>query len=201
MKNLLAVLLCTFSVSSMAGVSGNVGVWSDYFFRGESQSMGNTSIQGSLTAEKAGFYGTAWVGQVDGLEEANYEYDLIVGKHINLSDTFWVDGGVIQYRYDDKMLDTVEEWYVKGGNDWVDLAVYTDMNNSDNDYKEVNLHFPIVTYVDMVLRHGVRADESTYQQLTVSKEVKGWEVGMEVLDSARDGQFTDSAAFFLRKSF
>jgi uncharacterized protein (TIGR02001 family) len=167
MKNLLAVLLCTFSVSSMAGVSGNVGVWSDYFFRGESQSMGNTSIQGSLTAEKAGFYGTAWVGQVDGLEEANYEYDLIVGKHINLSDTFWVDGGVIQYRYDDKMLDTVEEWYVKGGNDWVDLAVYTDMNNSDNDYKEV----------------------------------KGWEVGMEVLDSARDGQFTDSAAFFLRKSF
>ena len=60
---------------------------------------------------------------------------------------------------------------------------------------------PFITWVDVVVRHGVRWDDSTYQMLTVSKDMKGWTLGMEVLDTARHGQFTDSAAFFVAKNF
>ena len=44
-------------------------------------------------------------------------------------------------------------------------------------------------------------DDSDYQQLTISKSIKNWTLGMEVLDGARDGEFVDSAAFFVSKSF
>ena len=48
---------------------------------------------------------------------------------------------------------------------------------------------------------GMFDNDDTYQQLTVSKDIKNWTVGMEVLDGARHGKFLDSAAFFVSKSF
>ena len=200
MKKLLATLLMLPTLA-FGDVSGSMGMYSDYLFRGESQTMGSSSLQGWLQLEKNGLYGGAWVGQVDGIGDANYEYDLFGGYMLNLTDKLWVDVGVIQYRYDDKMVDKVEEWYVKGGNHWISMAVWTDMNDHEMNYKEVNLMMPFITWVDVVVRHGVRWDDSTYQMLTVSKDMKGWTLGMEVLDTARHGQFTDSAAFFVAKNF
>ena len=200
MKKLLATLLMLPTLA-FADVSGSMGMYSDYLFRGESQSMGSSSLQGWIQLEKNGVYGGAWAGQVDGIGDANYEYDLFGGYMLNLTDKVWLDVGVIQYRYDDKMVDKVEEWYVKGGNHWISMAVWTDMNDHEMNYKEVNLMMPLITWVDIGVSHGIRWDDSTYQMLTISKEMKGWVLGMEVLDTARHGQFSDSASFFVAKNF
>lgn len=200
MNKLLAILLMTIALPSFAGVNGNVGVWSDYFFRGESQTMGNKAFQGSLNLDYKGAYGGVWVSQVD-IMEADWEYDLYGGYRWNLNDSWYMDGGVIQYRYDDKAIDHVEEWFVKGGNNWIELAMWTDMDDKEKNYKEVTLKAPFFTVVDLSVRHGMFDNDDTYQQLTVSKDIKNWTVGMEVLDGARHGKFLDSAAFFVSKSF
>jgi len=200
MKKVLALLLATIALPSFAGVNGNVGVYSDYFFRGESQTMGSMAVQGNLDLDYKGAYGGVWVSQVD-MMDADWEYDLYGGYRLNLNDTWYVDGGVIQYRYDDKAIDHVEEWFVKGGNNWIELAMWTDMDDKDRNYKEVTLKMPLITVVDISLRHGMFDDDSDYQQLTISKSMKNWTLGMEVLDGARDGEFVDSAAFFVSKSF
>ena len=143
-------------------------------------------------------YGGVWAAQVEGIGDANYEYDLYAGYRLDVNDSWYVDGGVIQYRYDDKAVDKLEEWYVKGGNNWLELAMWTDMDNSENDYKEVTLKMPMVKVVDISLRHGMRADDSDYQQLMVSKSFdNGVVMGLEVLDNAREGEFMDNAAFFM----
>ena len=87
---------------------------------------------------------------------------------------------------------------MKGGNNWLELAMLTDMDNSEKDYKEVTLKMPMVKVVDISLRHGMRADASDYQQLMVSKSFdNGVVMGLEVLDNAREGEFMDNAAFFM----
>ena len=202
MKKLLAVMLMMFTLPSFAGVNGDVGVYSDYLFRGETQSMGNRSAQGWVQADYKGAYGGVWLGEVEGIGDASYEYDLYAGYYLEVNDKWWFDAGVIQYRYDDKAIDHTEEWYVGGGNDWIDVYQYTDMDDRENNYREVNLKMPLVKVVDLSVRHGIRYDDSTYQMLTVSKTTdKGWVLGMEVLDSARDGEFMDSASFFLKRNF
>ena len=75
------------------------------------------------------------------------------------------------------------------------------MDDKEKQYKEVTLKMPMVKVVDISLRHGMFDDDSDYQQLTISKSMKNWTLGMEVLDGARDGEFVDSAAFFVSKSF
>ena len=190
----------TIALPSFAGVNGNVGVWSDYFFRGESQTMGNKAFQGSLNLDYKGAYGGVWVSQVD-MMEADWEYDLYGGYRWNLNDSWYMDGGVIHYRYDDKAIDHVAEWFVKGGNNWIELAMWTDMDDKEKNYKEVTLKAPFITVVDLSVRHGMFDNDDTYQQLTVSKDIKNWTVGMEVLDGARHGKFLESAAFVVSKSF
>jgi uncharacterized protein (TIGR02001 family) len=201
-KLLAAIMLCSISMTSYAGnVEGEVGYASDYFFRGESQTMGGNSMQGWAKYSTNGFYAGTWVGQVDGIGEANYEYDLYAGYSLAVTDKWSVDGGVIQYRYDDKAIDHTEEWYVRGGNHWVQMGVYTDIDDSNRDYKELTLMMPMVKWVDLSLRHGIYANDDTYQMLTISKDIKGWRLGAEILDSARHGQVTDSASVFLMKTF
>lgn len=50
-------MLALVSTSAFAGIGGGVSLYSDYFFRGVSQTQGDAAIQWGLEADKAGFYG------------------------------------------------------------------------------------------------------------------------------------------------
>ena len=201
-KLLAALILCSMSITSYAGnVEGEVGYASDYLFRGESQTIGGNSMQGWANYNIGGAYVGTWVGQVDGIGDASYEYDLYAGYDMAVTDKWSVGGGLIQYRYDDKAIDHKEEWFVRGGNHWGQMSVWTDMDDADKNYKEVTLMMPTVTWADLSLRHAIYENDDTYQMLTISKDVKGWRMGMEILDSARHGQVMDSASVFLMKTF
>ena len=96
----------------------------------------------------------------------------------------------------------MEEWFVKGGNNWLELAMWVDMDDRDNNYKEVTFKMPLIKVVDVAVTHGMMADDSNYQKLSVSKVLdNNFMFGLEVLDGARDGEFMDSAAIFMGYRF
>ena len=65
MKKILALILALTATSAFADVSGGVTLASDYFFRGVSQTQGDSAVQWNLEAEKNGVYGGTWGSQVD----------------------------------------------------------------------------------------------------------------------------------------
>jgi hypothetical protein len=61
---------------------------------------------------------------------------------------------------------------------------------------------PLIKVVDVAVTHGMMADDSNYQKLSVSKVLdNNFMFGLEVLDGARDGEFMDSAAIFMGYRF
>ncbi|WP_296056867.1 TorF family putative porin [uncultured Amphritea sp.] len=98
-KTLIASALLSASAASFAGVSGNVGAMSDYWFRGLDQSGdgGNASMMGGLDYEsEMGFYAGTWLASLP----SDLEYDLYGGYNGSYED-FSYGVGVIAYLYDE----------------------------------------------------------------------------------------------------
>jgi len=97
-KIIVAVSLVCIAQGVNAGVSGHVGVSSDYVWRGVSQHGGDYVLSASLGGEhESGLYGNVWLSEVE-LGDATHEMDTIVGMKKNL---FGVDFDMayIDYSY------------------------------------------------------------------------------------------------------
>lgn len=100
----------------MAGVTGNVGVVSNYLFRGVEQSLtSDAAVQGGLDFSHAsGFYAGTWVSNTEFLGYngalVSYETDLYAGYAFKAGDV-GLDVGVLYYYYrDDTALNTLEAY-------------------------------------------------------------------------------------------
>lgn len=87
-------------------LSYNVGVTSDYRFRGMAQTSTNPALQGGVDfAHKSGFYLGAWGSNVSwikdyaGATEGSLELDLYGGYKGEISKDFTYDLGLITYQY------------------------------------------------------------------------------------------------------
>jgi uncharacterized protein (TIGR02001 family) len=97
-----------FSGSAFAGVTGNVGAVSEYFFRGLAQdsvvtgrSDGKPAIQGGLDySHVSGFYAGLWGSNVS-WGAGGSETDFYLGYSTKIAETFGVDIGAIYYAYFD----------------------------------------------------------------------------------------------------
>jgi uncharacterized protein (TIGR02001 family) len=130
MKLKLAVLLSTLAFSGVAlaqakapdyTLSYNVGVVTDYRYRGISQSRLKPALQGGADfAHSSGFYLGTWGSTIkwikDGGGDSNVEVDLYGGYKFSVGD-FGMDVGVLRYLYPGSSLgvnpDTTEV-YVAG---------------------------------------------------------------------------------------
>ncbi|MBB3061051.1 TorF family putative porin [Microbulbifer rhizosphaerae] len=83
--------------------SGNVGVTTDYRFRGISQSDSGPAVQGGFDVDFGnGFYAGTWASQVDfayGEDETKFEQDIYFGYAGEISDTVSYDVGYIKFFY------------------------------------------------------------------------------------------------------
>ena len=86
--------------------TANVGIFSQYVFRGISQTNEKPAIQGGFdVAHKSGFYAGTWASNVswisDGLPDASVsmEWDFYGGYKFALPNDFSGDVGVLQYYY------------------------------------------------------------------------------------------------------
>jgi uncharacterized protein (TIGR02001 family) len=87
-------------------LAANVGVVSDYRFRGIAQTSKKPAIQGGIDfSHKSGFYLGAWASNVkwvkdfNGATKGSYELDLYGGYKGSINDDFSYDVGLITYRY------------------------------------------------------------------------------------------------------
>lgn len=111
-KIALAALALTAGTSAMAQLAYNVGVVSDYRYRGISQSANGTALQGGLDyAHSSGFYVGAWASTIDWIKEAGkavavdakgpLELDLYGGYKGSISKDLTYDVGYLRYEYVD----------------------------------------------------------------------------------------------------
>lgn len=96
-------------------LSANIGLTSDYLFRGISQTQHKPAIQGGFDfAHDSGFYVGAWGSNVDwvsalGLKESNsMEMDLYAGYKGSITDGLGFDVGVITYHYPGERTETAK---------------------------------------------------------------------------------------------
>jgi len=89
--------------AQVLGVSGSVGLASDYRFRGVSQSDEQLAVQGGITVtHDSGLYIGTWASNLAGwgtFGGANMELDLIGGYKAKLADNATLDIGLTWYMY------------------------------------------------------------------------------------------------------
>ena len=95
-----ASLLAASSASAQEGpqIAWNVGVFSDYVFRGYSQTDEEAAIQGGVDLTMGSFYAGAWASNVDFGDDTTAEVDLYGGFRTETGG-FAVDLGVVTYLY------------------------------------------------------------------------------------------------------
>ena len=79
-------------------VAFNIGVVSDYVFRGASQTDENPAIQGGVDATFGSFYAGAWASNVDFGDDTDAEVDLYGGYRTEAAG-YALDFGVVGYLY------------------------------------------------------------------------------------------------------
>ncbi|MDH5472489.1 MAG: TorF family putative porin [Gammaproteobacteria bacterium] len=89
------------SGTAMAELTGNIGVMSNYLWRGVTQTSDTAAISGGLDYSHAsGAYAGTWISEVSSLngESGQYEMDLYAGYAAEAGDISY-DVGVIKYVY------------------------------------------------------------------------------------------------------
>lgn len=127
-------------------VVGNIGVTSNYVWRGQTQTNDEAAISGGVDVGHAsGVYAGVWTSSLGG--EGEYENDYYGGWASSFGD-FSVDVGAIYYAFPEKDNDSTE---VYGGVGWrfLSATVYTLVDSTNDDaeedglYAELNADFPV----------------------------------------------------------
>lgn len=139
MKKLLAtsVLAATaaagVSAPAMAGVSANIGVTSNYIWRGVSQTADAAAVSGGFDYEaESGFYSGIWVSTIDfsGGVDSGTETDLYLGFGGEAGD-FGYDVGYIYYMYTEYDDIDFGEIYFNGSFSLLSFGLALTTNNED----------------------------------------------------------------------
>ncbi len=105
---LLAIALVGMRPASAAGLDlgAQLTLTTDYVFRGVSQTMSSTALQGSLdVSHESGFFAYVWGSNVDYVADvapddgANIEVDVLVGYSQGISDRVAVTASWVRYVY------------------------------------------------------------------------------------------------------
>lgn len=144
-------------------LSANVGLYSNYIFRGISQTGGDPAIQGGLDyAHSSGFYLGTWASNVGWIEDyqgyasGNMEIDVYGGVRGDIGATgLSFDLGAIQYLYPGKRAgavdaDTTEiygalgwQWFTVKYSHYLSDEVFGFANAKDSNYLDLSVSVPI----------------------------------------------------------
>jgi uncharacterized protein (TIGR02001 family) len=154
-------------------ISGNFGLFSDYRFRGISQSERNAAVQGGFDlAHTSGFYLGTWGSSVSNWANANgsgLEIDVYGGYSTEIAGGIGFDIGVLHYNYPGA---TPTAPLVDGNTDEVYLGVsygplsykyshivssnwFTTAAKSGSQYHDLSAEFPLNDKVTLSAHYGV----------------------------------------------
>lgn len=119
-------------------VEGTAGAVSNYVWRGATQTMGNSAVQGSFSVTSdSGLYGSVWGSQVDYDDDTTGEFDLSFGFKKDINETVSLDMGYIKYAFSGdelKIDDEPSEVYVGLNVGPVSGMIYSDLDTQDKYY-------------------------------------------------------------------
>ncbi|MGI2260406.1 TorF family putative porin [Shewanella sp. GXUN23E] len=163
------IVLCLVSLSPLAqaGVSGNLGVSSNYLWRGISQTGNGSAVQGGLDySHDSGFYAGTWVSNVDFGDDTSYELDLFAGFSGELSEGLAYDLGYVFYGYPDADASVdFGELYASVSWQWLTLgyahiihagnAVAGDgLDDKDLGYLNADINIPLTDKLTLTAHYG-----------------------------------------------
>ena len=115
-------------------VTGNFGIYSQYIFRGLTQTDQKPAFQGGFdVAHSSGFYAGTWGSNISWLHDSglcnhgcSLEWDLYGGYKYAFNDDWGLDGGILYYYYPGSYFSGVTkpnttELYLAGNWKWVSL--------------------------------------------------------------------------------
>ncbi|HXU67074.1 MAG TPA: TorF family putative porin, partial [Casimicrobiaceae bacterium] len=143
--------------------SGNFGIYSQYVFRGLTQTGRNPAFQGGFdVAHASGFYAGTWGSNISWLHDAgvaahggSVEWDFYGGYRYAINDDVGLDGGVLYYYYPGSYVagatnpDTTEV-YVAGSWKWASLKYSHAVSNTfgvpdsrNSKYVDLSANYPL----------------------------------------------------------
>ena len=178
-KLLLALFVLAGIASAQAQVTGNLGVTTDYRFRGISQTQNSQALQGGVDyADKSGFYVGNWNSSVSNLlytDSIGLESDLYAGYKKEVVKGVTVDVGSYNYFYSQAANrfgsnSNTHEVYAAVGYGPI-VAKYSQSlgdsfgvaNSKSSKYVQADLKFPIAAKLtaDAHVGHTMVANHST----------------------------------------
>jgi len=188
--------------SAEASLSANVGLVSQYHFRGIQQTTGASTSAG-LDYENGGFYAGTWVADVeDGLE-----IDVYAGYGFEFDSGLALGAGVTTYQYSGDFDSAYNELNLSAGFGMFGLE-YT-IGKQDGDSR-LGITEADYTFTGISLEHngfsgtfGIWGDEATgeYVEVAYGTEIGGFDVSVGLISSGSDLDNDEAMFFSVSKSF
>jgi len=155
----------TMPAQAVEGLSANIGVTSNYLWRGLEQTNGKAAISGGIDYEaQSGFYAGTWVSNADWDTDMTYELDLYLGFSGSIEDVSY-DVGFIQYAYPDSTPDVdFSEAYINltFGAFTLGYATLVDAEGADfgdDSYISLDAEFELASEIGLSLHVGTGTDD------------------------------------------
>lgn len=201
-KSLIAASLMAASLTATAGISANVGLASEYWFRGIEQTSDASASAGLDYEHDSGLYAGTWLADVgDGLEYDFYagfaneiegfSYSIGYTGYYYTSDTFW-DG-------------SFQEINLGAGYGPVSVEYTLGTEDLDNGAAEADYSFLAVTgeYNDFYLTYGKYGKDydGAYVEAGYGFSVAELDMGVSVISQDKDLGSDEVILLTLSKSF
>jgi uncharacterized protein (TIGR02001 family) len=157
-------------------VAGNLGIFSEYVFRGLTQTGGKPALQGGADyAHSSGFYIGTWLSNVSWLadsgfySESSLEWDIYGGYKGTFGGDFGYDIGLLQYYYPARRLfgavnpNTLEAY---GALSWKWLSAKYSYSLTDRTfgvqdsfgswYLDLSINFPVTDKFNILAHYGIQ---------------------------------------------
>lgn len=172
---LISTLFSTASATENS-FSANIGVTSNYIWRGVTQSDDKFSVStGADYSHESGFYLGTWAATVDFNDDTNFEYDFYSGYQTTFANIDW-NLGYIYYGYQGEDNLAFSEVYLRASYEALTLAASTLVDNDtdgefgDSHYYEASYVFSLAYKVSLNLHAGYYSlpDDSDYSDFNIS---------------------------------
>ena len=160
-------------------LTGNVGLFSQYIFRGLTQTAGRPALQGGADyAHKSGFYMGTWMSNISWLSdfgtytESSLEWDFYGGYKGSITGDLGYDVGLLQYYYPGRRLGTsanTTEAYGALSWKWITGKFsysITDKTFGVTDsrgtwYLDLTATYPLTDALNLILHYGIQKFRGT----------------------------------------
>ena len=190
--------------AAQAAVEANIGVASNYIWRGMTQTQDQAAVSGGLDySSESGFYAGTWASNVDfgtDADSAGYELDLYGGYGFEVGGV-GLDLGYIAYMYPSLDDSDFSEVYANAGIGGLSLGVAfqvdADFTDEDYVYMSIGYDFDLGGDYGMGLYagnydFGDDGDDVTHYGLSVGKGDFGFAIDKNDIDGDDDPRVTVS---------